>query len=118
MPRPRRQRIAAFVGRSLLYASVLLIVLLVLAAGALQTGWGKNQLRRLILQQARQYLTVSLELDRLSGSIVSGLTLEGIRLSRDGRALITVDRVALAYRSSSNWRSVPALSPLDFWRRP
>src|SRR6185436_14691699 len=65
--------------------------------GSAETPWGKNQLRRLIVRQANQYLTATLEIDDLHGSLLRGLELSGIRLSRDGQAIITIDEVALSY---------------------
>src|SRR5258706_9128155 len=97
MPRSRRQRFAVGLGRGVIYFSAFLLILIGAALGALETGWGKNQLRRLILQQANQYLTATLEIDRLEGSLLRGLQLSGVRLSRDGHAIIGIDQVALSY---------------------
>jgi autotransporter translocation and assembly factor TamB len=97
MPRSRRQRFAVGLGRGVIYFSAFLLILIGAALGALETGWGKNQLRRLILQQANQYLTATLEIDRLEGSLLRGLQLSGVRLSRDGHAIIGIDEVALSY---------------------
>lgn len=97
MPRTRRQRIAAFLRRGVFYFGVLLVVLSAATLLAIESGWGKNRLRELILYQARQYLSASLEIDRLSGSLFAGVELEGVRLSRDGHHLITIDRVVLSY---------------------
>ena len=93
----RRHRIVAILGRSVLYALALLSLLVALIAGALETGWGRNQLRLLIVRQASNYLTASFEIDAVTGSLVGGVELQGVRLSRDGRALVTIDRVALTY---------------------
>jgi hypothetical protein len=94
---PRLRRIAAILGRGLVYSLAAGVVLGVAALAAVETGWGKNEIRQLIVRQAGNYLTASLEIDRLSGSLFSGIELEGVRLSRDGRALIAIDRVALEY---------------------
>ena len=64
---------------------------------ALETRWGKDRLRQLIVMQANQYLTARLDIARLEGSLLRGLELSGIRLTRDGRTIISIDRVALSY---------------------
>ncbi len=69
----------------------------VLVFTALETGWGKNQLRTLIIRQANQYLTATLDIDRLQGSLVRGLQLTNVRLSQDGRVLVAIDDVSVSY---------------------
>jgi hypothetical protein len=76
---------------------MVVLILTGLGIGVLETGWAKNQIRALIVRQANQYLTARLEIGRLGGSLFSGLHLGGIRLSRDGRTLISVDEVELSY---------------------
>jgi autotransporter translocation and assembly factor TamB len=97
MPRSRRQRIAAGLLRAIVLAVLFLLIVAGAALTALETGWGKNQLRDLIVRQANQYLTARLEIDRLEGSLLRGVELAGIRLSRDGRTLIRIERVGLSY---------------------
>src|SRR5204863_1715627 len=63
----------------------------------LQTGWAKNQLRNLIIRQANEYLTATLDIGRLEGSIVRGIQLGDIKLARDGRTLVSIDEVSLSY---------------------
>ena len=51
---------------------ILIAVILALGGaviGVVETGWGKDQLRSLIVGQANQYLAVSLEIGRLGGSL-------------------------------------------------
>src|SRR5207249_2892926 len=62
-----------------------------------ETGWAKNQIRGLIVRQANQYLTARLDIGQLSGSLFRGLELGDIRLSRDGKTLVSIDNVALSY---------------------
>ena len=52
---------------------------------AVETGWAKNQIRHLIVRQANEYLTATLTIGRLEGSIFRGLQLGDITLARDGR---------------------------------
>lgn len=83
--------------RGLVYGMVALLVLAGGVVGALETGWGKNQLRELILREANQFLAATLEIDQLEGSLFRGLRLTGIRLSRDGEMLVAIDEASLGY---------------------
>jgi hypothetical protein len=76
-----------------------LAVLLVVVAAMLvvQTGWGHDRLRRLIVSQANRYLTATLDIGRLGGSIVRGIELDDVRVSRAGEPIIAIDRVTLSY---------------------
>src|SRR4051794_29999590 len=64
---------------------------------AVETGWAKNQIRNLIVRQANNYLTATLTIGRLEGSLFRGLQLGDISLTRDGHTLIHVDEIALSY---------------------
>ena len=91
------RRVIRKLARGTVYIVVFILVVFGLGLGALETRWGKNQLRRLIVTQANQYLTATLEIDDLKGSILRGLELYGIRLSRDGQTIINIDEVSLSY---------------------
>src|SRR5579863_9411290 len=82
---------------ALVYVVVLALVLVGLGFGTLESRWGRNQLRRLVVRQANRSLTASLEIDRLEGSLFSGLELGGVRLSLDGRTLVSIESVSAAY---------------------
>ena len=83
--------------RALVYAIAFILIVVGLVFVAFETTWGKNQLRALIVRQANQYLTATLDIDRLQGSLVRGLQLTNVRLSRDGRVLVAIDDVSLSY---------------------
>src|ERR1700730_8645204 len=83
--------------RAIVYTVVLVLVLIGLGIGTLQSDWGRNQLRRLVIRQANQYLTASLEIERLDGSLFSSIELGGIRLSLDGRTLVSIESVSATY---------------------
>src|SRR5258705_9034876 len=93
----RSIRFAARLVRWFVYVVFAGLVLVVLTLVILQTGWAKNQLRRVIVYQANQYLTATLSIGRLQGSLVRGIELGDIDLSRDGRTLISIDDVSLSY---------------------
>jgi autotransporter translocation and assembly factor TamB len=93
----RSIRFAARLVRWSVYVVLAGLILVVLVLVVLQTGWAKNQLRRLIVSQANQYLTATLSIGRLQGSLVRGIQLSDITLSREGQTLISIDDVALSY---------------------
>src|SRR5262249_26210857 len=73
------------------------LVLIVTGLVVLQTGWAKNQIRALIVRQANQYLTATLSIGRLQGSLVRGIELGDITLARNGQTIISIDDVAVSY---------------------
>jgi hypothetical protein len=78
----------------------LVAVLLILGGVALvvvETAWSKNRLRDLIVRQANQYLTATLSIGRLQGTLFGGLRLGDVTLARDGRTLIKIEEVDVAY---------------------
>lgn len=79
------------------YVFAALVVLVGAALVALETGWAKNQLRALIVRQANQFLTATLEIDSLGGSLFRGLHLGGVRVSRDGQTLVGIEAIELSY---------------------
>ncbi|HUR35783.1 MAG TPA: translocation/assembly module TamB domain-containing protein [Vicinamibacterales bacterium] len=93
----RWRQLGSGVARALFLA--VLGVLLVLAAGlvALQTTWARNQLRSLIVSQANHYLTATLSIGRLEGSLFRGIELGDVRLARGTETLVAIDRVAVSY---------------------
>jgi autotransporter translocation and assembly factor TamB len=76
---------------------VVLLILVGIGIAAVETGWAKNQIRQLIVHQANQYLTATLDIGTLGGSLVRGLELGDVRLSRNGQPLIAIDAIALTY---------------------
>jgi hypothetical protein len=93
----RPRRFARAVGRTALYLSAALIILAGVGLAALESGWGKNQLRGLIVSQANRFLTGTLEIDRVDGSLLRGIDLEGVRLAQDGVPVVTIERASVAY---------------------
>jgi len=90
-------RLALRLLRWFVYAVLATLVLVLAGLLILQTGWAKNQLRALIVRQANQYLTATLTIGRLQGSIVRGLELNDVTLARNGRPIITIDGVSVSY---------------------
>ena len=97
MHRSRSHRVARGLVRWMVGAVAVLLLLVVALLGAIQTGWAKNFLRGLIVRQANQYLTATLEIGSLEGSLVRGIELADVRLARDGQAIVEIDRVSVSY---------------------
>src|SRR5262245_46055911 len=77
--------------RRLVFAIALILILFGAVLTALETPWGKNRLRGLLVGQANQYLTAQLTIGRLEGSLFRGLELGDIKLVRDGRTIISIE---------------------------
>jgi hypothetical protein len=75
----------------------ILIVLLAILLGAVETGWAKNLIRDLVVRQANNYLTATLSIGRLEGSLLRGIQLGDVSVARGAQTLIRVDEIALRY---------------------
>lgn len=96
MGRWRQRGVGLARGLVLLIAAVICLAGLIVVL--LRTTWGLDKARALIVSQANRYLSATLEIDRLSGSLLRGVVLEGVRLTREGRTLVSIDRVEVDYR--------------------
>lgn len=77
--------------------TVVVLALVGVGIAVLETGWAKNRLRELMVLQANQYLSATLTIGRLSGSLLKGFELGQVKLSSDGRDLVDIDEIALSY---------------------
>ena len=91
------QRVAVLLAKTVVYGTAAILIVVGVAIAVIETGWAKNRIRDLIVRQANQYLTATLEIGRLEGSFFRGIKLGDIRLSRNGRTLIAIDDVSLSY---------------------
>ena len=91
------RRAARHLARILVYVLAAILIVIGVGLSVLETGWAKNRLRELIVGQANQYLTATLSIGSLSGSILRGLQLGQVHVARDGRTLISIDEIALSY---------------------
>jgi autotransporter translocation and assembly factor TamB len=91
--------------RGLVGLAAIILVLVAVSIAAIETGWGKNQLRGLIVRQANQYLTATLSIGRLGGSLFRGIELGDVVLSRDGSPIIAIDEVSLGYSPRELWQN-------------
>src|SRR6185295_17367249 len=95
---PRRlRRLHITLARVLVYTVAGILVVIGLLLLVIETSWAKNRIRDLIVRQANQYLTATVEIGRLEGSLLRGIELGDVRLLRDGRTIISIDDVALSY---------------------
>ena len=98
MARLRRLRsVSTWLAKALVGLVAVTLILFGLGVAGVESGWGKNRIRELIVRQANNYLTATLTIGRLDGSLFRGLQLGDISLTRNGRTLIHVDEIALAY---------------------
>ena len=74
-----------------------MLVLVGLGLTVVETAWAKDRIRDLIVRQANQYLTATLSIDRLEGSLLRGIVLGNVSVAREGRTLIQIERIALSY---------------------
>ena len=95
--RLRPRRIARALAQGVAYLALALIVIGAVSLLALESGWGKNQVRALIVSQASRILTGTLEIDRVEGSLFQSVQLEGVRLVQDGTPVVTIESASLAY---------------------
>ena len=98
MARLRRLRsVSATLAKALVVLVAIALILVGLGIAAVETGWAKNRIRDLIVRQANEYLTATLTIGRLEGSLFRGLQLGDITLARGGRTLVHIDEVSLSY---------------------
>ena len=93
----RLRSLSAKLAKAIIGLVALGLALLLITLALVETGWAKNLIRDLIVRQANQYLTATLSIGRLEGSLFRGLQLGDISLGRDGRTLIRIDEVSVSY---------------------
>src|SRR5437762_2411668 len=98
MTLPRRvRRLGVVLGKTIVYVTAAILILLGAGLAVLETGWAKNLIRGLIVRQANEYLTAKLDIGRLEGSLLGGVQLGDITLARDGHPIVIIDDVSLTY---------------------
>jgi hypothetical protein len=101
--RSRLRSVTVGAARGAVYLVAALLILLGLGISVLETGWAKNQIRELIVRQANQRLTATLQIGRLEGSLLRGIQLSDIRLSKASQTIVAIDEVAVAYSLRELW---------------
>ena len=87
-----------------IYLVAFVLVLVGIGLAAVETGWAKNQIRALIVRQANQYLTATLTIGRLDGSLLRGIQLGDVTVARDGQSIIAIDDIAVSYSLREIWQ--------------
>jgi hypothetical protein len=93
----RLRSISVFALRALIGLIVFVLVVVVVALAVLETDWAKNKIRELIVSQANKYLTATLSIDELGGSLLRGVRLSRVQLVREGRMMIGIEEISLSY---------------------
>src|SRR5687767_14426049 len=101
---PDARRLLGRTARGLGYLLAGTLLIAAVAVAVLQTDWSSERLRRLVVSQANQYLTATLAIGRLEGSLVQGITLRDVELSRDDQVIVKIDEVAIEYRIGELFR--------------
>ena len=83
--------------RSLLVALLLVVSISTAAVITTETLWFKDWLRGYIVREADSYLNGELSIGRLGGNLFSGVELQDIRLTMDGREVVTVKDLGIDY---------------------
>ena len=91
------RRIVRTAARALIGLVILLLILAGAGLGLVETDWAKDHIRRLIVREASQYLSATLTIGRLDGSILRGIRLGDVHLSRDQHSLVSIDEIAVNY---------------------
>jgi hypothetical protein len=93
----RLLRITRNVAAVFVFLVAFVLILGAVALLAIETPWGKQQIRKLIVRQASDYLTAQLDIGQVTGSLVRNVGLKDIRLTKDGQTVVAIDEVSLRY---------------------
>lgn len=102
--------------RGLVYLVAAVLVLVAAALALLETGWAKDRIRALAVSQANRYLTASLQIGRLEGSVLRGIRLEDVRLTRGDQPIVSIDEVSLSYSLRELWQTGTVIRTLRVTR--
>jgi autotransporter translocation and assembly factor TamB len=86
-----------FALRALISLIVFVLVLVGVVLAVIETGWGKNKIRELIVSQANRYLTATLSIEQLEGSLLRGIRLSHVQLVGEGRTMIGIEEISVSY---------------------
>jgi autotransporter translocation and assembly factor TamB len=93
----RLRSVSAALGKFLVVLIAIVLAIAGVALAVVETGWAKHRIRDLIVRQANQYLTATLTIGDLEGSLLRGITLRDVAVSRDAHTLIHIDEITLNY---------------------
>jgi hypothetical protein len=81
-----------------------LVIVVVAVAITIETPWFKDWLRRFAVERAAQYLNGELHIQRLGGSLLRGVEIDGLALTQGDVTLIKAERVTVRYSPIRMWR--------------
>jgi hypothetical protein len=84
-------------GRYVAIGALALMLLIAAGVALTQTGWFKNWLRQKAVSQAGQYLNGSLTIERLGGSVWTGVELDGVALHHEGQTAVAMQKLTVRY---------------------
>ncbi len=93
---PKKKRKGLFL-RILLYFVATLAILLMTGFLFLQTETARNAVRALIEQTAARHLAADLRVEKISGSLLFDIALEGIEISQAGLPVVKIQRLSAGY---------------------
>ena len=99
-------------GRMGVAALGLLLLVALMVAVVLDSSWGHERIRRLIVSQANRFLTGTLEIDRVDGSILRGIELTGVRLVQDAVPVVSIDHATVGYSIPELYRGATVIRRL------
>src|SRR5262245_40871896 len=95
--RRRVRRVSAAMAKTIVGVLAAILILIGAVLLIIETGWAKNRIRALIVSQANQYLTATLSIGRLEGSLLGGIQLGDVDVARGSQTLIHIDEIAVRY---------------------
>ena len=84
--------------RAVYVTAVVVAVVTVSLLGVSQTAWFRDWLRRDLIVRAERLLDARVSIRRVGGDLITGITLDGVRLEQAGAPVITIDQVRVTYR--------------------
>ena len=91
----------------------ILILLLVTLAGILQTGWAKQQLKNLLVEQINTRLHPTLHIGALKGNLFTHLTFTEVLITTGEDTLLYLPQLSLRYRLWALWHNTIQIDSLD-----
>lgn len=85
--------------------AVLLLALVAAAAIALRSDWAVGRARHELVTRVTDALDAELQIDELTGSLLSDVDIRGLRIVRNGETVISVARAVVRYDAWQLWRS-------------
>ena len=90
-----------------------LVIVVVAVAITIETPWFKDWLRRIAVDRAAQYLNGELHIQRLGGSLLRGVEIDGLALTQGDVTLIKAERITVRYDPIRMWREGLAFDAIE-----